>query len=361
MGLFRYIVVMGVVAGFCCSALGEPRTWTNRNGKTAVAEFQALENGTLVLKKGSKTIRVPLENFSEEDQAYVRLQLEELKAGQDRLALERRDKLQTLLGLNTGVSIAERRWDDWRDYYTESLCGKKMMEFFENERSIVDERSKGVFVSAEHAVRPPDYEPVMATYCPSDYDGMEKLGVYIHISPGDDAAVLSADYQEILGKHRLVYASPKGAGNDKADMRRCALALDALAQLRKDYKIDENRIYIGGTSGGGAESTFATFLYPQDFRASLNSVRSFSLTSSGCLPFADQSDIRKASKNQQPFAFISGPDDFNYKHMPRTEQSFRDHHFVVRFFDIPGMGHENVSPETLNLVLEWVEANNPRL
>ena len=134
-----------------------------------------------------------------------------------------------------------------------------------------------------------------------------------------------------------------------------------MAQLRKDYTIDENRVYIGGTSGGGAISTFATFLYPQDFRAAFNSVRIFSLTASYCLPFADEGDIRTVQKYKQPYAFISGPDDSNYKGMPGTEANFKEHRFVVRFFDIPGMKHQMATAETFDKVIEWVEANNPRL
>ncbi len=277
------------------------------------------------------------------------------------LEQERFEKVQELLGLNRQVMISERRWNDWEDYYLESLCGREMMKFFDSERSIVDVPKKGLFVSVEHAVRPPDYAPIMITYCPSDYDGKEQLGVYIHISPGNRGTVPSRGYQEMMDKHRLIYASPNGTGNDQADMRRCALALDSLAQLRKDYSVDENRIYIGGTSGGGAEATFATFLYPQDFRAAFNSVRYFVLESNSCLPFADKSDFRKSRRNKQPFAFISGPEDSNYGHMPRSEKSFRENGFVVRFFDIPGMKHQMATAETFDKVMQWVEANNPRL
>jgi predicted esterase len=352
----RGLVLLGLV-GSCLCAQG--RTWTSLDGKTAEAEFQALEGATLLLVREAKTIRMPLDAFCEADQAFVRERMQELEAEHERLAQEQRERFRNLLGVRNHVPVTERRWADWQDYYTESLCGRKMIDFFKNERSIVDVPEKGVFVSPEEAVRPPGYAPTMDTYCPEDYDGNEKLGVYIHISAGDRAAGSKSGYQEMMRKHRLVYASPHGAGNKESDMRRCALALDVLAQLRREFVIDENRIYIGGTSGGGAESTFATFLYPQDFRAAFNSVRSFYVTSSTCLPFADEGDIREASKNKQPFAFISGPGDFNYKYMPKTEQNFLDHGFVARFFDVPGMKHQMASPETFDEVIRWVEANNP--
>jgi hypothetical protein len=354
------LLALGFFASICISVAAETRTWTSLDGKTAVAEFQALENGTLVLLKGGKTVRVPLKAFSEADRAYVQHRLEEMKAEQERLVREKRERFKTLLGHRSNVAITERRWTDWQDYYEESSCGSKVLDFFKNEASIVDVREKGVFVSAEHAVRPPDYAPTMFCYCPEDYGGEEKLGVYIHISAGNKGVSPKPGYQGMMDRHRLVYASPNGAGNKESDMRRCALALDALAQVRKNFNVDEARIYIGGTSGGGAESTIATFLYPEDFRAAFNSVRSFSLTSSTCLPFADPGDIRAVQDYGQPYAFISGPGDFNYKYMPRTVKSFEDHDFVVRFFDIPGMKHQMASPETFDEVIRWVEANNPK-
>ena len=359
MRTYRFIGALLIL--LCPAIFGETHIWTSREGKTAVAEFQALEGGTLVLKKGSKTIRVPLDGFTDGDQTYARKCAEELKAKVRRLEEERLERIGSLKGLRRSVPVTARRWEDWKDYYTESTCGRDMLDFFKNERSIVDVRNKGVFISVEDAVRPPGYAPTMAVYCPSDYDGKEKMGIYIHVSPGNNATVPNQGYRELMDKYRLVCASPNGSGNDQSDMRRCALALDTLAQLREDYAIDEDRIYIGGTSGGGAEATFATFLYPQDFRAALNSVRYFLLTSNACLPFADRSHIREASKHQQPFAFISGPDDSNYNYMPDSEQSFKDHGFVVKFFDIPGMGHETASAETFDKVMQWVEDNNPRL
>lgn len=354
---------MMIGLGLCValSVMGAPRAWTSVDGKTAVAEFQALEGETLVLLRGNKTLRLPLSAFSEEDQAFVKARVEQLKAEEERLEREKLDRLELLLGFRSGVSVVEHRWASWRDYYEKSSCGNKTLKFFKNEASIVDVRDKGVFVSPEEAVRPSTFKPTMFCYCPPDYAGNEKLGVYIHISPGNKGTKPSAGYRAMMDKHRLVYASPNGTGNSEADMRRCALTLDALAQLRKDFNVDEARVYVGGTSGGGAESTIATFLYPEDFRASLNSVRSFSLTSSTCLPFAGSSEIRAVQDYEQPYAFISGPGDFNYAYMPRTVESFEEHNYVVRFFDIPGMKHQTASPETFDKVIQWVEENNPAL
>ncbi len=357
----RNIIAIGILVGVCSLAAGEARIWTDQEGRTATAEFVGLEGETLILKKGARTIRVPLANFSAEDQEYVHTQIEKAEAERERSEKERRETIQSLLGLIHNVAIKERRWENWKDYYTESVCGEEMLDFFENERSIVDVKDKGVFVSAKDAVRPADYAPTMTTFCPEDYDGIKPYGVYIHISPGGGCIPPDNGYQEIMKKYRLIYASPNGTSNDEADMRRLAITLDALAQLRKSYEVDENRIYVGGFSGGGAEATMAAFLYPEDFRAALNSGRGFSLTANYCLPFAVRKEIRSVQKYKQPYAFISGPNDIAYNFMPNTVDNFKEHRFVAHFFDIPGMGHETAPAEAFDEVMEWVEEENPRL
>jgi hypothetical protein len=273
---------------------------------------------------------------------------------------ERQGKLAALLGVRRNAPIAARRWERWQDYYEKSLFGKAMLHFFTKERSIVDDPKRGLFVSAEAAVRPSDYKPTMMVYCPQSYDGAMKMGVYIHIEPGNAAMTPSEGYQEVMDSARCIFASPNGVGNNQGDMRRVAVTLDALAQLRKDYTIDENRVYVGGTSGGGAESVLATICYPKDFRGCVDAVRDFTFLSQRCLPFAKPADVHKSKKYGQPLAFVTGPQDFNYPRIQRSIPDWKHKGFTVRLFDVPGMKHESAPPATLKEALKWIDANGPR-
>ena len=51
---------------------GEPHTWTTLDGKTAIAEFVAVDGDTLLLKKGDNTFRIQIDKLSAEDQDYAR-------------------------------------------------------------------------------------------------------------------------------------------------------------------------------------------------------------------------------------------------------------------------------------------------
>ncbi|HEY5621753.1 MAG TPA: glycosyl hydrolase [Pontiella sp.] len=50
----------------------ESRIWTSRDGKTATAEFEKLDDDSVVLKKNGRTVRIPLDSLSDADQSYVR-------------------------------------------------------------------------------------------------------------------------------------------------------------------------------------------------------------------------------------------------------------------------------------------------
>ncbi len=351
------VILASILLSVGISVRAEERTWTSSGGATLKAELVEVKGSTVVLRSGSKQITAEIKKLSPADREYLQQVQQAKEAEQAKQAME---KLSGLLGLRQEVPITERRWSKWQDYYFKSHFGKAMLDFFNTERSITDVVKRGLFVSAEQAVRPPDYAPSMTVYCPPTYDGKTKLGVYIHIQPTDSAMNPSEGYKRIMDEHRLVFASPNAAGNDQADMRRMALALDTLAQLRKDYPLDETRIYVGGLSGGGAESVFITLSYPDDFRGALDAVRGFDPFSDMCLPFAKPADIRKSAKYGQPLALITGAGDMNYEYIKKDVPNLKKSGFTAKLFDVPGMKHEAAPPAALEEALLWADANNPR-
>lgn len=60
------------------SAMG--RTWTDKFGESIKAKFIRFHDGKVVLKRGNKVITIPFDELSEEDQDFVREELE--KKGQ---------------------------------------------------------------------------------------------------------------------------------------------------------------------------------------------------------------------------------------------------------------------------------------
>jgi len=67
-----FVAVSGMLAGEVRG--GDVRTWTDRNGRTATAEFVELDGEDVILKSDGQTYRVPLADLCPQDR--VRAQME---------------------------------------------------------------------------------------------------------------------------------------------------------------------------------------------------------------------------------------------------------------------------------------------
>lgn len=76
---FRRICLgLAVLAGLAILSprLADGRTWTDLKGRTMEAKFVRVSGNEVVLEKGFKVVRVPLDQLSEADRQYVQKQLD---------------------------------------------------------------------------------------------------------------------------------------------------------------------------------------------------------------------------------------------------------------------------------------------
>ena len=64
-----FLAAFALLAAVCWG--GEVRTWTDRSGRTATAEFVELDGDDVILKSEGQTYRVPLMDLSQEDRRYA--------------------------------------------------------------------------------------------------------------------------------------------------------------------------------------------------------------------------------------------------------------------------------------------------
>lgn len=102
-------------------------------------------------------------------------------------------------------------------------------------------------------------------HVPKDYDRNVSYGLVVFLSAGG-AAGPQADWQPLLAKRRLIWASPDKAGNSEdAYCLRIPKALDAVYNLGGAYTLDDQRIYVSGFSGGGRAASRTALGYPDVF------------------------------------------------------------------------------------------------
>src|SRR4051812_27757803 len=156
-------------------------------------------------------------------------------------------------------------------------------------------------------------------YIPKGYNGDSPFGLFVWVSASNKGDV-QANWKEVLDKHKLIWIGANNSGNPRTMLVRMGLAFDAVAGMKKKYKIDDQRIYVGGGSGGGKIATILGVAFPDVFRGG------FYFVGSDCYRNVPTKEIGhywpKAfnappgqflidSKKRSRHVFLTGEKDFN--------------------------------------------------
>jgi len=88
-------------------------------------------------------------------------------------------------------------------------------------------------------------------YLPQPFDPQETYGLINWIHP-DDSGKPNRGWMKVFDDLKLIYISANKSGNQHSvTARRAPLALHALYNIQQQYRIDPERIYLAGFSGGG--------------------------------------------------------------------------------------------------------------
>ncbi len=200
-------------------------------------------------------------------------------------------------------------------------------------------------------------------YVPPTYDGTKPFGVYLHNSPHPSGIRPSEGWKQLMQELEIIYISPNHGGNDVADLRRVALALDSLATVQRHYKVAPQRVYVGGLSGGGFIGMLCQMYYPELFCGAISHAAQSYLPSdsrSGHFAGLSLSDARRPPRNKLGWVVISGSKDQNYETIKQTSETWKRAKFNYTFIDREGMGHENASADALKEALLFVGAALPK-
>lgn len=223
----------------------------------------------------------------------------------------------------------------------------------------------------QKARRPmPDYQLAdesFWTYVPADYDGQKPYGLLVFISPGGSGAC-PANWRTVLNKHKLIWIGANNAGNFAQLWRRMGLALDAAHNLQKRYRIDKNRVYISGFSGGGRTSSRMSVIYADLFDGAApmggcDYFKTVTLPSSPENPWrnryiAPPSQVLNTAKKRNRYVLFVGADDFNREQtLSIYQQGFlRDGFFHADYLELPEAGHVTPPPDWFDRMITLLDA-----
>ncbi len=173
-------------------------------------------------------------------------------------------------------------------------------------------------------------------------------GLVVFVSPWD-AARLPGGWGPVLDEKGLIFVSAARSGNDQSALgRREPLAVLAEQNVAHRYRIDPQRIYIAGFSGGSRVALRLALAYPDLFRGAVLNASSDPIgTAAAELP---PKDLFLQFQEKGHLVYVTGDRDTS-----RVAWDFASMHslrdwcvFNVEYQTSNFTGHEAMSPEALS-------------
>lgn len=169
--------------------------------------------------------------------------------------------------------------------------------------------------------------------------------LFVSASAGSQAWPL---FEPVCKRLGCVLIAPLRAGNDSRPEHRLRIVLDCFDDLRRRVRVDPNRTYVAGFSGGGKAACQLAYTFPEHFGGLMPIC--------GALPMRSDTWLRQRFIDRVSVAFITGEKDFNREptekgHYPAAQDAGVRSNLTV----VKGMAHELPRPETFIAAIEFLE------
>ncbi len=207
-----------------------------------------------------------------------------------------------------------------------------------------------------------------SVHVPPDYTTDASYGLLVWISAGESGQ-MPTGWHKLMDKHKLIWIGAHRSGNaHSVPGRRMALALDGVHNIKRMYKVDPNRIYVSGISGGGRVASILAMHYPDVFSGGIFVVgveywEAIAVTGRpGQLwkPMPrPQSKYLAMAKERGRYVLLTGDNDSNRSQTwDYYEYGYRKKLKHVVYIQVPGMGHEMPSAEWYEKAIVFLDTAN---
>lgn len=197
---------------------------------------------------------------------------------------------------------------------------------------------------------------------PNGFDATTPTGILIWISPTDDGRPPRI-FESVCDELGLICIGIDSNGNNRPLSDRLQLHLDSIETLASRYRIDRERVYLTGMSGGGRCAGILQCAFPDVFAGAVPIV---GLDSYHNAPTGERNKrwparIGKPSPRyfkllrERRIAAITGSVDFNEPEMRIRRDLMSKDGLQIRLDVIEGMGHTMPTSEQFADALRWVD------
>jgi hypothetical protein len=206
-------------------------------------------------------------------------------------------------------------------------------------------------------------------HVPANYAADTEYGLIVFTDADEQIDRVPNDWAKILDRRKFLFVAAENAGNNQDTNRRLGLAVLGALEMMKRYRINPNRVYAAGFSGGARMSGLLGFFQPDmfhgtiqnsgaDFYTRVPTVYASSWVSTTGQPYgqfeATLGEIARAKRVR--FVLITGTNDFRRGNiLDIYNGGFVKQHFAAKLIDVPSMDHAICDAATLSAALDFIE------
>ncbi|MEZ5758960.1 MAG: hypothetical protein R3D86_12135 [Emcibacteraceae bacterium] len=182
---------------------------------------------------------------------------------------------------------------------------------------------------------------------PENYDPANPPGVMVYVSPQNSVNIPNG-WLEITRNRNLIFIGARESGNKVQADNRIVMSVMALPLIQKTYKINTNRIYISGFSGGGRIASIVSTKFPHIFNGALYNC--------GANFWEDVNDQRLNLIKSHNYVFLTGTKDFNLDDTKNVYAKYKKAGVnKIKLMVIPRMGHSNPKKSQFENALQFLD------
>jgi len=194
----------------------------------------------------------------------------------------------------------------------------------------------------------PDETISWQVYVPDDYQADKPAGLLVYISPSQSGEI-PRGWNRAMDEHNLIWVAANESGNSTATSRRAILAIVAPTLIEKHYKIDRQRLYLSGLSGGGRMASMIATDQAHLFKGAIYN--------SGADSWGTEPPRRLEQIKQNSYVFITGTLD---QALEPTKKAYRKYKNAgvenVKLMVIRDMTHKNPSRFKFAEAIEFLDS-----
>lgn len=182
---------------------------------------------------------------------------------------------------------------------------------------------------------------------PELYDPENPPGVLVYISP-QNIINIPHGWLDITKKHNLIFISARNSGNKVSVNKRIIMSLIAPTLIQSKYKINTNRIYISGFSGGGRVASMVSTQFPNIFSGTIY------ICGVNFWEKITNQKLDMIRKNR--FVFLTGTEDFNLSDTKNVYARYKKEEVKnIKLIVVAKMRHSNPNRSKFNQAIEFLD------